>query len=117
MLTQELINLERNGNTGKVDHPDGGSKDAADAVCGALWNASKHAEEYAYDFGEDLQTVQNSNVNSNDNDKQQILVDLTEELKNFGLFNHPEGKGLDFGFGKAIPMQGGSFVSDGMLIW
>ena len=117
LLTQELINLERNGNTGKVDHPEGGSKDASDAVCGALWNASKHAEEYAYDFGEDLQTIQTSNAISDNNDKKQVLVDIEEELKNFGLFNRPEGKGLDFGFGKAIPMPGGSFVSDGMLIW
>ena len=54
-LIDELINLERNMDTGKVDHPDGGKKDVADAVCGALFNASKHAEEFAYDYGETFQ--------------------------------------------------------------
>ena len=82
-----------------------------------LWNEAFGDEEYAYDFGEDLQTIQISNAASNSEDKQQVLVDIEEELKNFGLFNKPEGKGLDFGFGKAVPMPGGSFVSDGMLIW
>jgi len=57
LLTEELLSLERNNNTGKIDHPDGGksgSKDSADAICGSLWNASKHSEEYAFEFGEDL---------------------------------------------------------------
>ena len=64
LLVQELVGLERNGNTGKIDHPDGGtsgSKDQSDAVCGASWNASQHAEEYAFDFGENLELLQTSN--------------------------------------------------------
>ena len=78
--------MERNGNTGKIDHPDGGtsgSKDQADAVCGALWNSSQHAEEYAFDFGEDLDVFHKSNIQDiNANDKKQIMIDLGEELKN-----------------------------------
>ena len=54
LLTNELLSLERNNNTGKVDHPVNGSKDAADALCGSLWNASQHSEEYAYEYGENL---------------------------------------------------------------
>lgn len=57
LLTEELLGLERNNNTGKIDHPEGGkvgSKDAADALCGALWNASLHQEEYSFEYGEDL---------------------------------------------------------------
>ena len=30
-----VVTLERDIDTGKVDHPDGGSKDKSDAVCGS----------------------------------------------------------------------------------
>lgn len=45
MLEDELLSLERNEMTYKVDHPVGGAKDASDGVCGALYNASLHASE------------------------------------------------------------------------
>ena len=40
LLTEELLGLERNNNSGKVDHSPSGinSKDAADALCGAIFN-------------------------------------------------------------------------------
>lgn len=41
LLQDELVHLQRDGNTGKVDHPVGGSKDVADSFAGSLWNASK----------------------------------------------------------------------------
>lgn len=53
LLSSEVLELERNTN-GKVDHPDSGSKDVSDSVCGAIWNAQQHAEEFAYDYGEML---------------------------------------------------------------
>ena len=65
LLTEEITDLERNNGTGKIDHPDGGqsgSKDCADALCGALWNASLHAEEYAFDYGETLEGVMSANA-------------------------------------------------------
>ena len=131
LLVQELVGLERNGNSGKIDHPDGGtsgSKDMSDAVCGALWNASQHAEEYSYEYGEDLDVIQESNylTDSNANYKQQLLVDMEEELKNlsnFRLFpgNQPTKDnsefGLDFGMGRAVQWGGQSYATDGMLIW
>lgn len=132
LLTQELVGLERNGNTGKIDHPDGGtsgSKDMSDAVCGSLWNASQHAEEYAFEFGEDLDVIHDSNTLPEGRDlKQQIILDMEEELKNlqgFKLFpnNSPQKDnsnssfGLDFGMGRAVPWAGQSYASDGMLIW
>ena len=121
LLTQELVGLERNGNTGKIDHPDGGtsgSKDLSDAICGALWNASKHAEEYAFEFGEDVKETLDFNSLNGQENKQQIIMDLTEELKGLTLFgNQEQGKGLDFGFGKAVPWGGGVVAADGMLIW
>ena len=59
LLTEELVGLQRNNNNGKVDHTPQGinSKDSADAVCGALYNASQHGEEYAFDYGESLGTL------------------------------------------------------------
>lgn len=55
-LTEEVLGLERLSD-GSIEHPEQGtqgSKDAIDAVAGALWNASQHSEEYAYDYGENL---------------------------------------------------------------
>ena len=59
LLTEELVGLKRNNNNGKVDHDPSGinSKDSADAICGALWNASQHGEEFAYDFGESVESI------------------------------------------------------------
>jgi len=37
-----------------VDHPTNGHKDALDAVCGSVFTASKYAEEFAFDYGENL---------------------------------------------------------------
>lgn len=39
LLQDELIHLQRDATTGKIDHPVGGSKDAADSLAGAVWNA------------------------------------------------------------------------------
>lgn len=47
LLEEELIHLERNEMTGKIDHPQSGSKDMADGLAGALWNASLHQDEYS----------------------------------------------------------------------
>ena len=38
-LQRELKQLERNPETGVIDHPPRGSKDVADAVCGAVFTA------------------------------------------------------------------------------
>ena len=37
LLNRELVELERDYIKKKVDHPDGGSKDVADAICGAYY--------------------------------------------------------------------------------
>lgn len=83
-LIDEIIDLERNINTGKVDHPDGGRKDICDAVCGALFNASKNAEQFAFDFGENLDTTLqvSSGTANNDYAKKQINIEFEEEIKN-----------------------------------
>ena len=39
LLQNELIHLQRDSFSGKIDHPVGGSKDVSDSVAGAIWNA------------------------------------------------------------------------------
>lgn len=39
LLQNELIHLQRDSFSGKIDHPVGGSKDCADSLAGAVWNA------------------------------------------------------------------------------
>ncbi len=49
-LRRELHRLERNPETGRIDHPPRGSKDVADAVCGALTSAV-HARQLRGEVG------------------------------------------------------------------
>ena len=121
LLTEELLGLERNNNTGKIDHPDGGrlgSKDQSDAVCGALWNASQHSEEYAFEYGEDLiSAIPNFNYNAQ-YEKQQIQAEFEEQLKQ--TFNvQPQPIYKDFGMGKAqdANIKKQLAISSGILIW
>lgn len=85
VLISELTDLERNTSTGKVDHPNGGKKDRSDAVCGAIYNASKHAEEFAYDYGESSEELLRLNsMGTFEEDAKQLTLDLEEELKRLG---------------------------------
>jgi hypothetical protein len=84
LLTEELVNLERES-SGKIEHPEGGkygSKDQSDAFCGALFDASKFAEEYAYSYGESLTT--NLDVNeesaSSEETRRQLTLSFQEEI-------------------------------------
>lgn len=119
LLTNEIVALERNNNTGKVDHPDNGSKDQADSVCAAVYDASKFADQYVYDYGEDLEvSLDVSEKPSVESFRQQISVDFEEALKQI---HDPLGgikqkdSFLDFGFGKA-QVLGGSSDSTGICI-
>lgn len=124
LLTEELIGLERDNNSGKVDHSPSGinSKDSADAVCGALWNASQHAEEYNFQYGETLDAVHEANVPSDEMIRQQIMVDFEEELKksaNLLNMTTPQQSDndafLDFGYGKAVPTM--NYLADGIIVF
>ena len=84
LLTEEIIGLERNNNNGKIDHSPSGinSKDISDAVCGALWNASKHAEEFDFEFGDRIDSmIDVSSEVSEENYKNQLVIDFEDELK------------------------------------
>jgi len=81
LLTDEIIGLVRDGN-GKIDHSPAGinSKDQADAVCGALYNASLYAEEFAFDHGETIDVVKQVNSEKGVS-VNQMVVDFEEEMK------------------------------------
>ena len=80
LLTDELVSLERLSD-GHIDHPQNGSKDQADAVCGALFLASEFAEEYAYDYGENLEASLAVSVEASDTyHKHQMIAEFQEEL-------------------------------------
>lgn len=82
LLTEEVLGLERESD-GHINHPENGtvgSKDQADAVCGALWNASKHAEQFAFDYGEMLDAIEEGNLNSEYDMKKQLTVDFEKTL-------------------------------------
>lgn len=116
LLEQEIVNLERNVNTGKVDHPEGGSKDKVDAVCGSVFTASKYAEQYAYDYGEDLETLIDVNQDESEQTTKQLTVDLEEYLKNMGpVFGTPRDL-----YGKTeqeVDDEDDATIIDGALIW
>ena len=80
-LFDEFVDIERNLNTGKIDHTPNGHKDALDAVCGATFNASKFAEEFAFDYGETLDTVLSVNTNVDMSTKEQLTVEFEKELQ------------------------------------
>lgn len=99
LSADEISDLERNLNTGKVDHPPNGSKDAADALCGSMFIASKYADKYGYDYGEAYETLQA--VNDTEPDIEDINKSFEEELKN------------TFSFGKNI-LNKSDYINSGL---
>lgn len=115
------------------------SKDLADAVCGALYNASKNAEEFAYNYGESLETMLNvSNSGSYENDRKQITIDFEEALKqvhnpfNIPLDREPQRNQpqktkqkqttslpfLDFGLGEETrQIKDAMNIADGIIVF
>lgn len=125
VLIDEIIDLERNINTGRVDHPDSGRKDVCDAVCGAMFNASKHAEEFAFEYGETLSTILDVSSKSELNDRKQITVDFEQELTRTldslqdyrtATNKHDEDHFQDFGMGKATSNFNPMYLSNGIII-
>ena len=81
LLQTELVLLEKNNNTGKVDHPPNGSKDAADALCGATYTASKYADEYAYSYSETADINMKINKSDMDSFAEEVILNFEQELQ------------------------------------
>ena len=106
-----------------MDHEDSGrtgSKDAADAICGALWNASKHAEEFDFEYGETLDSIIQADKASVLEDAKQINVDFEELLKrtiSHEVNSRAQKTGFqDFGFGRATSNFNLQYLNDGIII-
>lgn len=78
-LKKEAAEIQRDMKTGKIDHPENGSKDLLDAVAGALWSASMDKDSYVYQHGEDLLTSLEINMTPADS-KMQVMKDLHDML-------------------------------------
>lgn len=126
LLTEEIVGLERNNN-GKIDHSPLGinSKDTCDAVCGALYNASKHANEFAFYWGEDIDHVITVSRSNSEFDKRQIVVEMEDELnKMFDPMKEivnktnrqDEDNFIDFGQGKATPNFNALYLMNGIIV-
>lgn len=114
LLTEEILGLERESD-GHIEHPEQGtqgSKDCSDACCGAMWHASLHAEEYAYEYGESLNVMLDANTLLDNNDFD-FTNDLKESYSAAKLINN--GNYIDFGFGPAQDYYMG--VQDGIMVW
>ena len=95
------------------------SKDTSDAVCGALWNASKHVEEFNFEFGETLDTIVDvSSVATNQNIKQQVILDFEDELKRAraAIPDKQRDYFMDFGMGKRGDLNADLYLMDGIIL-
>ena len=96
------------------------SKDQSDAVCGALWNASQHADEFNFEYGEDIDSIIKVSSQKALDEKQQIILDFEEELKNATTI---KGEKIvnniynDFGAGKATTNYNPFYVMDGIVVF
>lgn len=78
LLETELIQLQRDVHTGKLDHPADGSKDCADSLAGALFNASLHKQ----DLIESLQILTTAlEVNNETEREDKFLSDLQTSIQ------------------------------------
>lgn len=110
-----------------------GHKDVLDAVAGSTFNASKHAEEYAYDYGESLDETYSVNRDETTVNMQQIAIDFEQEMMKIlnpvqsniietttnnciNNMDNPTQKNVssDLGLGKTQPL---SYVMDGIIVW
>lgn len=80
-LEDEITELERNINTGKVDHPPNGHKDVCDAVCGSMFTCSKYADEYGYDYGETYKAITSFNMADKNVTLESINQSFEDEIK------------------------------------
>ena len=122
LLTDEVLGLQRDNNSGKIDHDPSGinSKDQIDAVCGAIYNASQHAEEFAFDYGEDLEITQAVSNGSGDYslDRNQITIDFEAEMLKLldPLGNHEDNKPADH-IEPKTNLSTNMYLHDGIIVF
>lgn len=102
------------------------SKDQCDAVCGSIWNASQHAEEFAFEYGELLDaTVDSSRSNNTKIQQKQIVLDFENELRRLTdpmqnkipeIQKQEEHSWMNFGMGPSNPYIKSMYVANGIIL-
>lgn len=94
------------------------SKDVADAACGSLYTASQHAEEYAYDYGENIDLTTTVTQGQTDDVALQYLNDFSESLKNtFDPFANYNPSSQTQGSNNQPADPGPAVIQNDILIW
>ena len=79
LLETELVQLQRDIETGKLDHPEDGSKDLSDSLAGALFNATLHKQ----DMIDSLQLFDTTfNVNEQFDPQAEFMDNLQQSMLN-----------------------------------
>lgn len=81
-LETELINLERNNMTGKIDHPINGSKDIADSLAGALASAAQFTDMDELIGNGNFDSLFNVNESISIPDDRRYLENYLDQLVN-----------------------------------
>lgn len=89
-LEEELVRLQRDNQTGRVDHPLDGSKDLSDSFAGSIYNASTYEHLSSFDL-ELMDVVDDINDDLDDIIKDQAL--FAQQLASTG-FNKKNNKEL-----------------------
>ena len=122
LLTDEIIGLEKEPD-GHIEHSEGGtqgSKDICDALCGSLYSASQHLEEYAFDYGESIDDTLKVNTfnTSREQVQNQINVAFEQELQDLLTPKSiKEQMKKDKEANDTYQYNSPAYVSQGMLIW
>ena len=96
-LNDEIINLEQNNQTGKVDHPLNGSKDIADGLTGSLYNASQMVDRTSLYVVSDYKAISDTNDFVVSNSLQDEMIgSLDSGFKNEIKTNEEQDKGKKF---------------------
>jgi hypothetical protein len=97
------------------------SKDVSDALCGSIYDASKYADQYSFEYGDDIDNItQISNNSIYNQDAQDIANEMENNLKQYfrkdkqHQSTSDKAKQMDFGFGPAEPAY--SLVSEGIIV-
>lgn len=89
LLEKEIINLEQNNMTGKVDHPMMGSKDSADGIAGAVYDASVSIEQSQISSLDDFENLSliNSDIDGGiyDNEADRLFDFINEYKEKYGI--------------------------------
>ena len=119
LLTEEVIGLEKLTD-GHIDHTSSGinSKDISDAVCGSIFEASKHAEEFAYDYGESIEETVLANTDTDNKTTEQLALDFEQEMqKLLDPIRQPNKQQTPNVVNNVFNTTPTAYVLDNMIIW